>query len=962
MRLPGIAAIAFLVVVIATPALAQSSHQTARDAPLTKGAAGALISALTAGSTDPGKLLVSALAGGIRTDTGNLLKGQGASGVAANAFISGLLTGTFQLIYNLAAGTNPAGATIAGMIYAGRAVAAGVVDSAVPNTDSAALLAGKATLQGSLLGVIAAHAVAIGELIEAGLVAPVTIPLAFVAGAAWVLVNKLIDTPSTPITVTKSSDGTVTMSHPNVGTMTIEPDGTVTNSPIGGSSVTVYPNGDTTSVDRDGNTTRSSRGIITRTDPDGNTTLIGTTDSPSNNGTGGGTPYYPRIPLPPVISQLGIDPGAFGQSGGELGQTGSQASGNPGSQITNSTTACGVAAQVVVLGRVWVDIARQRVESDKRALEEARANFQKALYRAQATSGGSTPTAKADLQVYRDVISAIESSSNDLRRHVEYLQDLEWQLAAARLAAYKICNEKPSTQAQAQAQAQGTTTTPSSTSNNSAPSQTSQQCRLQSYVTLWHQGDSGHSDYPSAIPGSSCPTGSVFEVCTWRADPAAQSGQALPNNSGQLINANLTKTFGAAGIVRRAVDCTPVKYINRACWTQDWCTAANPTDCPKNPLCSCTQSAGAVPSTATLLGLAPSVGDGGLPFRGSPCKAGDIGCVCAGAPQQIVSSAKLGDPLPPITSNSGTAFGGSSGGTGSSGGSGGTASGGSTSVAPAGGPTFAPAGPAAPVPPPIPPSSRSQSAEPQNPSPMPIPPAGSTPSPKEPQQQTIKDWWPLRPSTAKPPITGETSTGCVQAGGQTICTTQTCVTNGAQRNCTESKCTTADPKGCTPPGPGQPSIALAEPVAPQRQPLPPSPTAPVHQALPAAPVHQALPVSPVAPPPPQSSPGPSASVQPCVVKNITVPWGGNGAASMTVLRGNSCFIGWNDTGNAILDAMEVNSSPAHGSLKQRDAHSVTFNPNPGFHGQDSFSLLLHEHSALDGRKATATVKVSVTIE
>ncbi len=119
-----------------------------------------------------------------------------------------------------------------------------------------------------------------------------------------------------------------------------------------------------------------------------------------------------------------------------------------------------------------------------------------------------------------------------------------------------------------------------------------------------------------------------------------------------------------------------------------------------------------------------------------------------------------------------------------------------------------------------------------------------TPGLNRPPDQTIKDWWPLRPGTAKPAITGVSSTSCVQSDGKTVCTSRTCLSGDSQAKCTESKCTTADPKGCTPTGPRQPSVALAAPV---HQPLPVAPVAPVHQALPIAPVHQMLPVAPVVP-------------------------------------------------------------------------------------------------------------------
>jgi len=141
-----------------------------------------------------------------------------------------------------------------------------------------------------------------------------------------------------------------------------------------------------------------------------------------------------------------------------------------------------------------------------------------------------------------------------------------------------------------------------------------------------------------------------------------------------------------------------------------------------------------------------------------------------------------------------------------------------------------------------------------------------------------------------------------------------------------------------------------------------TPAAPPPPPLP-HPVQTAAATPPNAPPlPPTASASAAASLQACAVKNITVPWGGTGSASMIVLGNKSCFIGWHDTGNTILDAMEVRSSPAHGSIKPQDQHVVIFSPNADFHGKDAFTLTLHERSALDGQTATAVVNVAVTVE
>jgi hypothetical protein len=130
-----------------------------------------------------------------------------------------------------------------------------------------------------------------------------------------------------------------------------------------------------------------------------------------------------------------------------------------------------------------------------------------------------------------------------------------------------------------------------------------------------------------------------------------------------------------------------------------------------------------------------------------------------------------------------------------------------------------------------------------------------------------------------------------------------------------------------------------------------------------------LPPNPAPPPPlerqlvlrpPPSSAGPSAQVPACEVKNLNIPWGGSGSASMTVSGGKPCSIGWHDTGATILDSMSVSSPPSHGSLSPQDQHVIIFTSAPGYTGQDSFTLSMREHNG--ARRATMSVRVSVTIK
>ena len=122
-----------------------------------------------------------------------------------------------------------------------------------------------------------------------------------------------------------------------------------------------------------------------------------------------------------------------------------------------------------------------------------------------------------------------------------------------------------------------------------------------------------------------------------------------------------------------------------------------------------------------------------------------------------------------------------------------------------------------------------------------------------------------------------------------------------------------------------------------------------------------------------SSGGTSSQVQACKSNPPFLPWGGNGSASITVSGGQSCNIGWHDTpggpgGVTVLDSMSVTSPPSRGTavVSPQDHHVIIFTaappPKPGEkpYTGDSFTLSIQEHNG--GRKATMSVKVSVTIQ
>lgn len=188
----------------------------------------------------------------------------------------------------------------------------------------------------------------------------------------------------------------------------------------------------------------------------------------------------------------------------------------------------------------------------------------------------------------------------------------------------------------------------------------------------------------------------------------------------------------------------------------------------------------------------------------------------------------------------------------------------------------------------------------------------------------IVDKW----DTPKPPSGG--STGVISGGS---CDTKDGVTT----------CTDLQGRKCTS------KTGSCDPASQQMSGTPPPPSGPL--SLKQKPGTQ---VANVCNPKIQMS-----SVPACESKPPYLPWGGHGSATITVLGGKPCGIGWHDTGATILDSMSVASSPSHGSLKPKDQHMIIFTPAPGYKGQDSFTLSMREHNS--GRRATLTVKVSVTI-
>ena len=172
----------------------------------------------------------------------------------------------------------------------------------------------------------------------------------------------------------------------------------------------------------------------------------------------------------------------------------------------------------------------------------------------------------------------------------------------------------------------------------------------------------------------------------------------------------------------------------------------------------------------------------------------------------------------------------------------------------------------------------------------------------------------------------------------------------------QTTCTDASGNSCTT------TAGFCDPAAPQTTKTAAAPTPPAPNAGPLQ-LKPATQMASVAQPCSQKTQ--NASVPACSSKPPYLPWGGTGSAVITVSGGKPCGVGWHDTpggpgGVTVLDSMSVTLSPSHGSLKPQDQHVIIFTPAPGYKGQDAFTLSMQEHNG--GRKATLSVKVSVTVQ
>ena len=106
--------------------------------------------------------------------------------------------------------------------------------------------------------------------------------------------------------------------------------------------------------------------------------------------------------------------------------------------------------------------------------------------------------------------------------------------------------------------------------------------------------------------------------------------------------------------------------------------------------------------------------------------------------------------------------------------------------------------------------------------------------------------------------------------------------------------------------------------------------------------------------------GPAAAQGQCAVQPWSVPYyGSNTSTSMSVGSGQACQIYPSVGGTNIITSVAVSSPPANGTASASN-DVVTYQSQPGFTGQDSFTFTISGSGP--GGAGSSAVQVSVSVQ
>jgi hypothetical protein len=97
----------------------------------------------------------------------------------------------------------------------------------------------------------------------------------------------------------------------------------------------------------------------------------------------------------------------------------------------------------------------------------------------------------------------------------------------------------------------------------------------------------------------------------------------------------------------------------------------------------------------------------------------------------------------------------------------------------------------------------------------------------------------------------------------------------------------------------------------------------------------------------------------CQTQPITLAFGASTYASVTVPARRACTISV-EIGSAVIRAVSIETSPAHGSIMLRGRTGVIYVPHPDFKGKDAFAFALD--GVADRTTGTSLVRVNATVK
>jgi hypothetical protein len=98
----------------------------------------------------------------------------------------------------------------------------------------------------------------------------------------------------------------------------------------------------------------------------------------------------------------------------------------------------------------------------------------------------------------------------------------------------------------------------------------------------------------------------------------------------------------------------------------------------------------------------------------------------------------------------------------------------------------------------------------------------------------------------------------------------------------------------------------------------------------------------------------------CLVPHFRFSLGSDSSGNMVVTRGSRCTVTLRAGGSSAFESVAVSAPPGHGTVTRRGSTSATYQPQRGFHGEDSFAITVSGQSRMHA--AASTIRISVTVE